>query len=63
MYDQYSLDPFARTNNSWSAPGFEEFDPYGSYTAATLAADYGETCDPPTGETNNGCPPGSFTFA
>ena len=39
------LDPF----NSYGQDtygGFETFDPYGSYDAATLAAMYGGSCPP-----------------
>lgn len=53
--DQYGFhgavsDPFGYGNGS----GLETFDPYGSYTAQTIAADYADnSC---SGTTNNNCP-------
>jgi hypothetical protein len=43
------MDPFGASG--W----METFDPYADYTAATLAADYGEPCDPVGSNVNCPC--------
>ena len=45
------MDPFGAAGG-W----METFDPYASYSLATLAADYGDTCDPGTSNVNCPCP-------
>lgn len=37
------MDPFSPFGQESQ---FETFDPYGSYDATTIAALYGDTCDP-----------------
>lgn len=45
------MDPFS----PFGEQQFETFDPYGAYDAATLAAIYGDTCDPDQININCGC--------